>query len=535
MAYQLRSRRDPVSTESQEQTDTLGDNLTEHQVTTPSQTLFIPPQLSETQTAALTTAEANRAQTVIDISTKPDVETTQQLDTVGPTRFDLGLDSAILTASTPPTGTHSTSQQLAPAQASAFISAQSSLAGEFGPPSSVIASRDTSLVGNQPQQLHETIYSSSPSTQHDSQEVKQTTEAGITLAPDVVVARTSTSSFHTSVLSEDIQQSGPVAEQQEWFHRDDSISMPDLSPHYADLELSTSEMALLPETVLASLLSQAAIPPKDIAHILATRQRASPLPPSILQSVAPSTEPHSAAVCATSEDFLHSTSLLGSSSKENHSSDSASTESDEGNASYVSDSTPLGDTDIEPLHAQHKVWLPKSTEALDAYSVHTDKTVVPRTSAFSQVPHHSNPYPSGVGLPIIQQPQPRYGTISKVSHWLTTQTVTPSETPVSVVQAISRATTETSTKPLGMEASVLPGRVSSQTSHRTRSSKRTQQSNVTEAILQFGSQLTTNLIPWPNNIGLMPCEERNSHTRKPWLFVKRPRIKKKCLNRKKWN
>jgi len=159
----------------------------------------------------------------------------------------------------------------------------------------------------------------------------------------------------------------------------------------------------------------------------------------------------------------------------------------------VSDSTALGDTDIEPQRTQ-KTWLPKPTDTLDAYSVHTDKTVVPQTSAFSQVPHHSNPYPSGVGQPIIQQPQPRYGTISKVSHWLTTQTVTPCETPVSMVQAISRATTETSTMPLGMEASMLPGRVSSQTSHRTRSSKRTQQSNVTEAILQFGTQLTTNLM-----------------------------------------
>ena len=101
--------------------------------------------------------------------------------------------------------------------------------------------------------------------------------------------------------------------------------MPDLSPHYEDLELSPSEMATLPETVLASLLSQAVIPSENIAHILATRQRASPLPPSILQSVALSpTELHPAAACATAEDFLYSTSLLGSSSKENHSSDSVS-------------------------------------------------------------------------------------------------------------------------------------------------------------------------------------------------------------------
>jgi len=73
----------------------------------------------------------------------------------------------------------------------------------------------------------------------------------------------------------------------------------------------------------------------------------------------------------------------------------------------VSDSTALGDTDVEPPHEQHQVWLPKSTETLDA------QTVVPQTTAFSQVPHHSNLYPSGVGLPLIQQPQARHGTFPK--------------------------------------------------------------------------------------------------------------------------
>jgi len=60
-----------------------------------------------------------------------------------------------------------------------------------GPPSSVIASRDTLPTGNQPQQLYGTIYSSSSSIQHDSQEVKQTTQAGITKDQlcDWIVAR----------------------------------------------------------------------------------------------------------------------------------------------------------------------------------------------------------------------------------------------------------------------------------------------------------------------------------------------------------
>ena len=80
MAYQLRSRGDPVTTESQEQTDISGEHLTESQVTTPSQTEFIPQQLSIIQSVATATAEANRAFTSSDISTKPDVEFHPQLD-----------------------------------------------------------------------------------------------------------------------------------------------------------------------------------------------------------------------------------------------------------------------------------------------------------------------------------------------------------------------------------------------------------------------------------------------------------------------
>jgi len=180
MAYQLRSRGDPVTTESQEQPDTSGEHLTEHQVTTPSQPEFIPQQLSETQSVAAATAEANRAQTAPDTSTKPDVEITLQLDIQGPTRLDPGLDSAALTVRTSLSGTHPTTQQIVPAQVSAFISAQSSLAEEVGPPSSVIASRDYISTENQTLQLHDTIDSLLLLSQHDSKEVKQT-QAGITI------------------------------------------------------------------------------------------------------------------------------------------------------------------------------------------------------------------------------------------------------------------------------------------------------------------------------------------------------------------
>jgi len=356
MSYQLRYRKDPASLDTQEQTETHEGNLAETQVATSSYEMVVPPQLSNVEQMALHVTGANPSQATPSASSKPEAVSVSSLDVEGPTRFDPGLGSAAVSAGAFP-----------PADA-------------VGPPSAVMSSRDTTYITNQPPPLYSTIDASSLSLVHDSQEVKHTNTQGTTLPPDVVVAQPTAYSFHTSVTTYSTQQSESVAEQQEWFLTDDSTSMPDLSPHYADLELSATEMASLPETVLASLLSQAAIAPQDV-----------------------------------------------------------STKSDEGNASYVSDSTPLGDTDIEPLRAQHKIWLPKSTEALDAYSAHTDKTVVPQTTAFTQALHHTNPHPSGVGSRIIQQPPPRYGTMSKVSQWLTTQTVTPSVTPVSTVHAISHS------------------------------------------------------------------------------------------------
>jgi len=180
MAYQLRSRKDPATTETQEQTDTPVGNPTEIQVTTSSQTTFVLPQLSETQHMALPISEASLSQVMSDISTKPETATTPQLDTEGPTRLDPGLGSAVLSAGTSLTGIHITTQQLVPAQASAVTSHQYPLADTVGPPSTVITSRDISLTGNQTSQLDETIYSTSSHILHDSQEVKQTAQAGTT-------------------------------------------------------------------------------------------------------------------------------------------------------------------------------------------------------------------------------------------------------------------------------------------------------------------------------------------------------------------
>jgi len=83
--------------------------------------MFVPPQLSETQHVILPANEANRTQVMTDTSAKPETVTTLQLDTRGPTRLDPGLDSAALSAGTSLTDTHVTIQQLAPAQASAFV------------------------------------------------------------------------------------------------------------------------------------------------------------------------------------------------------------------------------------------------------------------------------------------------------------------------------------------------------------------------------------------------------------------------------
>jgi len=180
MAYQLRSRGDPVTTESQEQTDASVEYQTEHQVTTTSHDEFISSQLSIIQSVATATAEANRALATYDISTKPDVEIHPQLDIQGPTRPDPDLDSAPSTASPSSTGIYSTTQQLAPAQASAFISAQSSLAEEVGPPSTVDASRDYISTTNQTPQFYDTINSLLLLSQLDSKEVKQTETSDIT-------------------------------------------------------------------------------------------------------------------------------------------------------------------------------------------------------------------------------------------------------------------------------------------------------------------------------------------------------------------
>jgi len=153
MSYQLRSRKDPASLNTQEQTDIAEGNLAEILTTTSSQTLVVPPQLSVEEQIALPMAEANPFQTTSSIPTKP--ETVSDLE--GPIRFDPDLSSApVSVGGVPPADT-------------------------VGPPSTVMSGRDAASTGNQPPQLYATVDASSLYLIHDRQEVKHTTQAGTTL------------------------------------------------------------------------------------------------------------------------------------------------------------------------------------------------------------------------------------------------------------------------------------------------------------------------------------------------------------------
>ena len=83
---------------------------------------------------------------------------TLSLDFEGPARFDPDLGSAAAPAGALP-----------PADA-------------VGPPSTVMSGRDATLIGNQPQQLYDTIDASSLALIHDRQEVKHTNTTGTTNA-----------------------------------------------------------------------------------------------------------------------------------------------------------------------------------------------------------------------------------------------------------------------------------------------------------------------------------------------------------------
>jgi len=163
MSYQLRSRKDPASLDAQEQTDTSEGTLTGIQITTPSQTLVVPPQLSDVEQIALPMTEANPFQDTSSAARKPETVSTLLSDFEGPTRLDPGSAAAPAEAMPP--------------------------ADAVGPPSTVMSGRDAILTGNQPQQLYDTIDASTLSLIHDRQEVKHTNTTGTTLVSPPGICR----------------------------------------------------------------------------------------------------------------------------------------------------------------------------------------------------------------------------------------------------------------------------------------------------------------------------------------------------------
>jgi len=168
MSYQLRSRKDPASLDTQEQTDTSEGNLAEIQITTPSQTLVVSSQLSILERIALPMAEANLSQATLSTSTKPEAIS----DLEGPTRFDPDLGSAPVSVGVlPPADT-------------------------VGPPSTVMFGRDAALIGNQPPQLYGTVDASSLSLIHDSQEVKHTNKQDTTILGLIILRKLTSQSAY---------------------------------------------------------------------------------------------------------------------------------------------------------------------------------------------------------------------------------------------------------------------------------------------------------------------------------------------------
>ena len=213
---------------------------------------------------------------------------------------------------------------------------------------------------------------------------------------------------------------------------------------------------------------------------------------------------HSAAACATLEDFLRSTSTLGSSDKENHSVESISSHSDEGHATFMSDSPPIDDTDVEPMHPQTKTMTFTRTETL---STDTDKTVTAdmtrtvHTAATTKNGLYEHLPPTGI-LPQAR-PGPKLFPMSsdlpstglqQVQQWVATQASVPPPPTPPVSVTISRTQTDISTLPQGYSASYIRSHNPSKSATDSRCSRRSSKSTVVDALANFGNQMTGNLM-----------------------------------------
>jgi len=132
--------------------------------------------------------------------------------------------------------------------------------------------------------------------------------------------------------------------------------------------------------------------------------------------------------------------------------ESMSRHSDEGHASFVSDSPPLGDTDVIPVHAQTETTVFTHSETL---LTDTDKTVLADNTRTTKNGSHthlpqarpeSRLSPMCSALPVTD--------FQRVYQWVVTQANASHQTPpISAFQTISQTQTDVSTMPLGYDAS----------------------------------------------------------------------------------
>ena len=180
--------------------------------------------------------------------------------------------------------------------------------------------------------------------------------------------------------------------------------------------------------------------------------------------------------------------------------ESSSSKSDQGNASFDSDSSALGETDVEPVDFKGTTWLltvlqqHMQTDKADNLSTQTDRTVVGGMT--DQVLLAKPTVPS-----LLPGPRPKIHHVSsntqKVQQWLATeiQPSTMQHTPSTLtVQAVSHTMTEMSSLLLGMEAANYLSCEPSHVTTRSRYSRQSSRSNVTDAMINFGPQITNSLM-----------------------------------------
>ena len=209
-------------------------------------------------------------------------------------------------------------------------------------------------------------------------------------------------------------------------------------------------------------------------------------------SASPVESMHSDTVHA--EDLLCSTSVLGSSK------DSASSKSSKSHLSstlFGTQKSRVQDTPSQPDSQGHPEYTGSAGKVhnTDTSLTKTDTTTQTHTSKKAPIPLHvqshiaKNAYVTGS---VTGSRQPA-GTATAVCSWLATQSNMQYTPATSTVPAALDAPTVSSVS-LGMDANVYWPPESSQISRRSRSSKRTHRSSLAKVMLNFGTQITSNLM-----------------------------------------